>query len=118
MPVPGADGAITEPLDLVRLLIPDRDAQPIFDNDEITGFLLLEGGNVRRAAAQALDALASRLATQSDVTSSAEISTAAKRIDALQTRATSLRAQDDQIDPATGARPAFAVVDFDDTEWV
>lgn len=50
-------------LDRVRLLIRDTDADhELFSDEEITSFLDLEDGNVRYAAAQALDTAASNQA--------------------------------------------------------
>jgi hypothetical protein len=50
----------TTPAGQVRLLISDVDRDhPIFAPDEIDAFLTLEGGDVRLAAAQALDTIAS-----------------------------------------------------------
>jgi hypothetical protein len=44
----------------VRLLIPDRvEADAFFSDEEIAAFLALEGANVRRAAAMALETMAS-----------------------------------------------------------
>lgn len=43
----------------VRLMIPDRTASdPIFDDDEIDAFLTIEGGNIKRATAMALETIA------------------------------------------------------------
>lgn len=50
----------TSPAGQVRLLIADTDEANLLLNDEqIAAFLRLEGGNVKLAAAQALDAIAS-----------------------------------------------------------
>lgn len=43
----------------VRLLIADTGTSPILDDGQINGFLSLNDGNVRLAAADALDAIAS-----------------------------------------------------------
>lgn len=41
----------------IRLLVPDNQTEQVFDDDEIDAFFDLEG-DVRRAAAQALDVIA------------------------------------------------------------
>lgn len=59
----GAPPIVTDPTTpggLVRLLISDVDpAKPVFSDLEIAAFLAMVGGNVRLAAAQALDVMAS-----------------------------------------------------------
>ena len=52
--------ASTKNIALVRLLIPDNQGEPenIFEDEEITAFLELEGNNLYFAAAQALDTIA------------------------------------------------------------
>lgn len=51
---------LTTDVGRVRLLISDTDpTTPIFDDDEISAFLAFEGDDVRLAAAQALDTIAS-----------------------------------------------------------
>lgn len=48
-----------EPLELVRLLIPDvDDTNQIFTDTQINGYLQIAGNNVRRAAALAIRAIA------------------------------------------------------------
>ncbi len=97
----------------VRLLIPDVDIENLLlNNPQIEGYLALEGGNVKLAAAQALDAIASSEALVSKVVSSNGLSTNGPAVAAeLRTRASELRRQiaDGDGDDAVG----FDVVDFD-----
>jgi hypothetical protein len=97
----------------VRLLIPDTDeANLLLDNDQIAAFLALEGGNVKLAAAQALDSIASSEAMVSKVIKTQDVSTDGAKVAAeLRARAASLRQQvDDGVgDDSVG----LAIVDFD-----
>lgn len=102
----------------VRLLATDTDESNffLFSDDQISAFLALEGGDVRLAAAQALDTISSSKALlakkakvgnlQLDQTSVAKD---------LHTRAESLRAQ-----ARSGSDPTAAVIDvidFDPVSW-
>jgi hypothetical protein len=59
--------AITEPRDILRLKIGDRDAtDPLFGNDELDVFLAESNGNVLYAAAEACESLARRFARDFD----------------------------------------------------
>lgn len=103
------------PVGQVRLLISDTDeTEPILDDSHIDGFLKLNGDNVRRAAADALDAIASSEALVSKAIRTQDLQTdGAKVADALRKHADRLRAQadDDEDDgfvfdivaPSTGA---------------
>jgi len=102
----------------VRLLISDTDtataANQVFTDAEIDAFLALEGANVRRAAAQALDTIASNEALVQKVLRTVDITTdGAKLADALHKHAEMLRGQAD--DDATlddgGLEIAELVVD-------
>lgn len=90
----------------VRLLLSDVAAPFVFTDGEITAFLDLEGGSVKRAAAQAIDtnatneALASKVITDADGKSTNGASVA----DAMRKHAAALRAQAD----AEEARDAAA----------
>ncbi len=79
----------------VRLLLNDVDeANLVFTSAEITAFLAIEGGNVKLAAAQAIDTNASNEALASKVLKDHQISTdGAKVADALRKHAASLREQ-------------------------
>lgn len=78
----------------VRLLIPDTSASAyVFNDDEIDAFLSLEDG-VRRAAALALETIASSQALTLKVIKILDLQTdGAKTAEALMKRASELRAQ-------------------------
>lgn len=86
----------------VRLLISDVDpADEIFDDDEIAAFLALEGDNVRLAAAQALDTIASNEALVAKKQRTLDLDTDGPAVaKALREHAAQLRAQ--AIDGADG----------------
>lgn len=101
----------------VRLLLNDTDEAGgyVFTDDEITAFLALEGGSVKRAAAQAIDTNADNEALASKVLKDADQSTdGAKVADALRKRAAELRRQADLEDEA-GDGAFFDIVDFPDS---
>lgn len=81
----------------VRLLIGDVSTDsPALDDDQIRGYIDLEGGNLKRAAAAALDTIASSEVLVSKVITTQDRSTdGAKVADALRKHAASLRAQAD-----------------------
>lgn len=93
MPDPEYD--VTTPAGVVRLLVNDVGAPWVFQDAEIAAFLTLEGGNVKRAAATAIDtnagneALASKVLTTNDGRST----DGAKLAQAMHQLADSLRAQ-------------------------
>lgn len=103
------------PVGQVRLLISDvNEAEPILDDGHIGGFLKLNGDNVRRAAADALDAIASSEALVSKAIRTQDLQTDGTKVaDTLRKHADRLRAQadDDEDDgfvfdivaPSTGA---------------
>lgn len=98
-----------------RLLISDTDTDsPVFSDEEIEAFLALEGQNVRRAAAQALDTIASNEAMVSKVIKTQDLSTNGPAVAAeLRARAKALRDQAESgADDPTGDT-AFGIVDFD-----
>lgn len=108
----------------VRLLISDTDmSNVIFVDDEITTFLDLEGQNVRRAAALALETIASNEAQVLKVIRTLDITTdGAKLSTELRARAADLRAQADDTadDDGSGFEIAELVVDdfsFSDRLW-
>ena len=80
---------------LVRLLINDTDAAaPLFTDPQITAFLTLEG-SVKRAAAQALDTIASNEAMVQKVVRIMDLSVDGPAVAReLRARATALREQD------------------------
>lgn len=104
----------TTDLGKVRLLIPDTDeANQLFADDQISGFLTIEGGIVKRAAAAALETAASNEAVVSKVIRTQDLQTdGAKVSDALLKRAAELRRQVNEDDPDTSG--ALDIVDFRD----
>lgn len=81
---------------MVRLLLNDVSDPWIFSDAEIDAFLTLEGGSVKRAAAQAIDTNADNEALASKVLRSQDLATdGAKVADALRKRAAVLRQQAD-----------------------
>jgi hypothetical protein len=104
----------SSPVGMVRLLIPDRDAgNPLFSDAEIAGFLTLEGSAVKRAAAAAIEVVASNEAMVGKVIRSQDLSTdGAKVSDALLRRAAELRRQADEDDPDTSG--GLDIIDFAD----
>lgn len=100
----------------VRMLATDRDeANPIFQDDEIDAFLALEDESVRRAAALALETIASDQVLVLKVMVTLDTETdGAKVSDALLKRAAALRAQED----STGAFDIAELVvnDFSERE--
>jgi len=98
----------------VRLLIADTStANRIFSTRQIARFLALNSDNVRRAAAQALDVLASNEALVSKVIRTQDLSTdGAKVAEALRKQAAELRRQADAgegDDEASG----FEIAEFE-----
>lgn len=103
----------------VRLLINDRN-EAVFDNEEIDALLALEGDNVRRAAAEALDIIADDEVLTSKVIRTQDLTTdGAKVAESLRKRAVSLRARADQEDADDDGGGYFDVVDFpsSDGSW-
>jgi hypothetical protein len=100
----------------VRLLVPDSSPTTyVFEDAEIDAFLTLESGSVRRAAAMALETLASNEALVLKVIRILELSTdGAKTADALLKRAALLRSQADEVEAADGALFDWAEMTLDD----
>lgn len=97
---------------MVRFLLNDVSAPWVFADAEITALLTLEGGNVKRAAAQGIDTNASNEALASKVLKSQDLSTdGAKVADALRKHAAALRAQADREDELAD-EGYFAIVDM------
>jgi hypothetical protein len=105
---------LTTSIGQVRLLIPDRvSTDAFFEDAEITAFLALESSNVRRAAAMALETMASNEAYVQKAIRVLDLSTNGPAVAAsLQARADKLRAQ---ADAAEAAEDGGA---FDIAEWV
>jgi hypothetical protein len=105
---PGTDAG------MVRLLVNDVSAPWVFTDSEIDAFLQLERGNVKRAAAQAIDTNASNEVLASKVLKSQDVATdGAKAADALRKHAATLREQAD-ADEERGDDFYFDVVDLED----
>lgn len=102
---------LTTDLGMVRLLLNDVDEDTqVFTDDEITAFLTLEGGSVKRAAAQAIDTNATNEALASKVLKTQDLSTdGAKVADAMRKHADRLRAQADREDEESDAGSFFDI---------
>ena len=96
---------------MVRLLLNDVDeTAQVFTAAEIDAFLTLEGGSVKRAAAQAIDTNASNEALASKVLRTQDLSTdGAKIADAMRKHADRLRAQADDEDANGDAGAWFSI---------
>lgn len=106
----------TSPKGKVRLLLADVDEDhPVLTDDELDGYLALHDGSpsaVRRAAADALDAIATSETLVSKVMRTADGTTTdgAKVADSLRKRAETLRAQaDDEDDDAAWGDDSGAI---------
>lgn len=85
----------TKPENQVRLLLSDVDeGNEVFTDEEITAFLVIENGSVKRAAAQAIDTQATNEALAVKVLKDHQVETdGAKLADSMRKHADSLRAQ-------------------------
>ena len=94
----------------VRLLISDLDpAKLVLTDDMIAGYLALEDGNLRRAAAEALDAIASSEVLLSKVITTQDRSTNGAAVaESLRRHAAALRARADADDAAD--EPFFMLI--------
>lgn len=118
----GAATITTDPttnIGVVRLLITDVDpGDPLFTDAQITGFLTLEGDNIRLAAAQALDTMARSEVLISKVIRTQDLQTDGSKVAAeLRASAASLREQAAERNN-DGTATAFEVVDFDPLAWL
>lgn len=104
----------TEAQDDVRLLIADTDStNRMFSTRQIAQFLRLNADNTRRAAAQALDVLASNEALVSKVIRTQDLQTdGAKVADALRKQAAELRRQADQGEDDSNST-GFEIVEYE-----
>lgn len=105
---------LTDDTGKVRLLIMDNNAASyLFEDGELSAFLLMEGDNVRRGAALALETMASNEAYVSKRIEILDLKTDGPAVAAaLMKRAAALRAQ------AAGDEQADAGGAFDIAEWV
>lgn len=119
----GAQPITTDPttsIGMVRLLCTDlNEVAPLLTDAQITALLTLESGNVRLAAAQALDTIASSEALVSKKIRTQDLQTDGPAVaEELRKRAEALRRQADGIDPSTGEPFAFDIVDYDPNAWL
>jgi hypothetical protein len=103
---------------IVRLLINDvglNDKQ-VFSDVEIGRFLTLEGDSVKRAAAQALDTIATNEVLVQKVIRTQDLQTdGAKTADAIRKQAVELRRQADEFDENDGY--FVDIIEADDGYW-
>lgn len=104
---------VTTDIGKMRAMIPDNNAAAyVFEDEELTAFLAVEGDSLKRAAALGLETIASNEALVLKVVKLLDIQTdGAKVSDALLKRATLLRGQAADEDAAQGGA-------FDIAEWV
>lgn len=109
----------TTSIGMVRLLTTDLDeAFPLFTDAQIAGLLTLEAGNVRLAAATALDTIASSEALVSKKIRTQDLQTDGPAVAAeLRARAATLREQAAGFG-ADGSVFGFDVVDYNPTAWL
>lgn len=110
----------------VRLLMADVGSVQYLDDDQVNGYLALNGDNVRRAAADALDAVATSEALVSKVIKTQDLATDGVKVaDSLRAHADRLRgladADDDRdvfdvVYPPSGCRPELS--DYPDQSQV
>lgn len=78
----------------VRLLINDTSGDPVFEDGDIAAFLTMEGNNVKRAAAQALDTIADdEVLTAKMISTDTGTANGPAVADSLRKRAQTLREQ-------------------------
>lgn len=101
----------------IRLLIPDTNpAAHVFEDEELEGCLALEGGRVKRAAALALETMASNEAYTQKAIKLLDLSTDGPKVAAeLRARAKTLREQDAADGLAEDASAGHA--GFEIAEW-
>lgn len=94
----------TSDVGMVRLLANDTNSDDyLFTDAEITTFLTLEVGSVKRAAAQAIDTIADNEALLSKAIRTQDVQTDGPKVaDSLRKRAAELRAQADAQDADAG----------------
>lgn len=94
----------------VRMMIPDRvEAGAIFEDEEIQAYLDMNDSSVRRAAADALEVIASDEAMTLKVITTLDLSTnGAATSDALLRRAKELRLQANEADGGDGGLLDYA----------
>jgi hypothetical protein len=105
---------ITTSIGKVRLLAIDSDSTyAVFEDDEIDAFLSMEGNNVKRAAAQALDTIASNDAFRVKKVKLLDVTADGVSVaEVLHKRSAMLRAQADKEEASEEGGS------FDIAEWV
>ena len=103
------------PAELVRFLVNDVRLEDVtgnaFSDAEIDGYLAIEAGNVKRAAAQAIDTIADNEALASKVLRTQDVTTdGAKVAESLRKRAAALRAQADGDEDLSDDGAYFEIV--------
>jgi len=91
----------TTDIGMIRTIIADLDeAEPLFTDAQLQGFLNLAGGRVRRAAATALDTIATSEALISKRIKTLDLTTDGPAVaEALRRHAERLREEDDEDEP-------------------
>jgi hypothetical protein len=113
---PSFEEATMSDVDTVRLLIVDLLAPPgqLFTDDQLTAFLTLESANIKRAAADALDAIAVSEALISKKITTQDLSTDGPAVaKALRDQAKALRDQA-AVDDDTGDGFVFGIIEYQD----
>ena len=106
----------------VRLLIPDTATDDgtdqgsyVFSDDQIAAFLSIAGGNILRAAAHAMVALANDQALLLKHIRTYDLAVNGPMVaEALRKSAEGLRAEADKVEDAENLEDAFMVVNFED----
>lgn len=103
------------PVGQVRLLIADLDeASFLLADDFITGYLSLNNGSVRRAAASCLDAMATSEVLRAKVIKTQDLSTDGAKVAAeLRAQAAALRAQAEAEELAEDDGSYFTFIPFE-----
>lgn len=104
-----------EPAQQVRLLIADLDEgeNQIFTDDQLEGFLSITRQSVKRAAADALDAIATSEALISKVITTQDRSSDGRAVaDALRKHSAALRDRAKEEEDAEDAEPFFMAFDL------
>jgi hypothetical protein len=102
------------PVGRVRLLIADLDeAAHIFTDEHLTAYLALNDENLHRAAADALDAMATTESLLSKAIRTQDLATDGPKVAAdLRKRAAQLRVKADADDAVAADGPFFEIVPF------
>lgn len=107
-PTPDVDPAIGQ----VRLLMSDVGSEQYLTDDHVAGYLELNDGNVRRAAADGLDAIATSETLVGKVIRTQDLQTDGPKVaDSLRKHADRLRAQAEAEDAAADEWDGFDIVD-------